>query len=58
MYVRSHNWQTSMHVFLAGGIEKYRCVWWSFVGVGFFFNLTGICIFLVTIMQNTKPRIL
>lgn len=36
MYVRSHNWQTSMHVFLAGGIEKYRCVWWSFVGAFLF----------------------
>lgn len=56
--VCSRNWKTSMYVCLAGGERSADVCGGVLLLVFFFLNLTGICILLVTIMQNTKPRIL
>lgn len=49
--VYSQNWGTSLRVFLAGKRSAGVCF------VVFFSSLTSIDIFLVAVMQNTKPRL-
>lgn len=49
--VYSQNWGTSLRVFLAGKRSADAFI------ILFFSTLTGIDLFLVAVMQNTKPGI-